>query len=321
MKQKIFDETSGNPLPERIVIADSLFMGFSPVASGGFYHDADAIKSTAATLAGIIGLKPSQRTIDIGYGHNLSVAKAMLDAGMDAYGLDSQDGLDTQRFEGPLFVPPYFNSDQNGVKTYCGTIEDILHPDSELKDQDFDLFTFWGSWDAGGNNFAIGGEMGWFRAVKQLEEKYGHEINPYNNPEVLEKMAQNKRKILEDSRRLLNPDGGILIVSSRYSGHGGGFASNQLPFEKIINLRLANIFSQMGASEICLFGISKDSVRSQLGSHPEYKGTAAALCDDDILFSKEEGGYDLPPTKEEIAQIKAMDIPLGRIDAVYARFS
>src|SRR3989344_5438837 len=94
-------------------------------------------------------------------------------------------------------------------------------------------------------------------------------------------MQDNRDNVLSDCVTALNPNGGIVLVSSRYAGHGAGFSTDQLPWEKRINLRLAQRFVDLGASEIYLIGVS---------------------------------------SPEEVRKIIAMQVPLGRIDAVYARF-
>ena len=325
MTNVIFDENSGNPFPTGITIADGMSM-ISPISTEGYCHNNELIKATTKKLAEIVGLREGEKTIDVGYGSNLSVAEAMYELGMDSYGLDSQDGLDRERYQNTLFVPPYFNARQNGVKKYCGTIEDILHPESELKARIFDLFTFWGSWESGGNNFAIGGEMGWFRAVKELEAKYGPTSmeggnwSPYNNPEIDRLMAETKNKVLSDSTSLLNPNGGIMVISSRYAGHGAGFTTDQLPWEKRIMLRLAQRFSNLGAQEVYLIGISKDKIQKELGQHEMFAEVTQALTDDSALFSLEREVYEAKDPKGMVTAIKDMKVPLGRIDTVYGRF-
>ena len=155
MKIKILDENSGNPFPHKVTVCSTLGIGMSPYSTEGYAENDQAVKDTTKKLAQIIGLIPGQRTMDVGYGSCLAVAETLKELGMDAFGLDSQKGLDHTRFDNPTFVPPYFNAEEKGIKTYCGTIEELLHPKSQLKDQKFDLFTFWGSWDSAGNNFAI----------------------------------------------------------------------------------------------------------------------------------------------------------------------
>ncbi len=116
-------------------------------------------------------------------------------------------------------------------------------------------------------------------------------------------------------------------------------------------LRLGQTFFNKGAKEVYFIGLSKESVQKQLkkGSNvmdflnklykgiviessgdtaqiqnrenSEFKKIATALSDDDILFGSEERvAYEAKYTTEMLRAIKNMQIPLGRIDTVYARF-
>lgn len=322
----IVDENYSNPFPPRLSLYTLAEIGESPVSTEGYAHNAEKIEETVRRLANILQLKSAQRTLDVGYGSNLAVMETFHRLGLDSYGLDSQDAPKGRRAESS-YNPPKFNAVQNGIKKYWGTIEELLNPESELNGQKFDLFVFWGSWDSGGNNWAIGGgEMGWFRAVADLKKVYGPTtleggtFNPYDNPEVNEQLARTKDKILEDCRASLNPNGGILIVSSRYAYHGAGFAIDQLPLEKRVNLRIAGKFADLGAREIYLFGLSKDEVQRQLAAHPQFTEVSAALTNDQLLFGLETKSSETPFPPQMLKRVLDMKVPLGRIDAVYARF-
>lgn len=327
MKTVVIDENSGNPFPEKVTPVYRMPIG-SPASTEGYHHNYELIKTTTKKLAKIVGLRSDQRTIDVGYGSNLSVAEAMQKLGMEAYGLDSQDGFDHQKYPNSLFVPPYFNAKQNGVSKYCGTIEDILHPESELKDEKFDLFTFWGSWESGGHNFAIGGEMGNFRVWQeqpQLQKMY--EEAGYGTPEhekaseaLYDAMQASKDKAIADTSSLLNPDGGIMVVSSRYAGHGAGFTTEQLPWEKRIMLRLGQTFFDKGAKEVYFIGVSNDNVQRQLGENPDFADITTALRDDSVLFELDREIYEARYPGRMLRDIKEMRVPLGRTDVVYGRF-
>jgi hypothetical protein len=346
MKLKIIDENSGNPFPHRISISSRL-SSCMRYSTDGYSHNDQAVQDTTKKLAQIIGLTPGQGTIDVGYGSCLVVAATLKELGMDAYGLDSQDGLDKEKFGAPIFVPPHFNAEQNGVKKYCGTIEELLHPESELRDQRFDLFTFWGSWDVTGNSYTVGGEMAWLRAFEQVQAKYIKEINPHQYPYDMEIniiIQETKDKIFLDCISRLNPNGGILIVSSRYAYHGAGYSTAQLPEEKRMNLALVKRFKDLGAKEVCLIGLSKDKLARDMDPeelnkkvedaicksvssdperdrslYPDFAKVRRSLTDDHFLFTHYDG-FVLLPLPETAEKIKAMQIPLGRIDAVYARF-
>lgn len=332
MRKVFIDESSGNPFPPRITLVDGMSTRISPASTEGYYHNDKKIKATAKRLAEIVNLRRGQRTIDVGYGSNLSVAEAMRELGMDSYGLDSQDGLDRidKKYQYSLAIPPHFNAEQNGIRKYCGTIEDIVHPESELKAVKFDLFIFWGSWESGGYNFA-GGEARQFRV---MQENPGKKFD-YRSEELYDLIQANQDKVLKDSSSLLNSGGGIMVVSSRYAGHGAGFATDQLPLEKRIMLRLGQTFSDLGAQELYLIGVSKGDVQRQLGrkhkfsyvanalglgKKPKFADVAKALGDDSVLFGLDRGIYEAKYPDRMLRAIKDMQVPLGRIDAVYGKF-
>ncbi|MBW2982615.1 hypothetical protein KY343_07055 [Candidatus Woesearchaeota archaeon] len=199
--------------------------------------------------------------------------------------------------------------------------------------------------------------MAWFRAFEQVKAKYGEEINPHRHPyntEIDKIMKKTEDNILSDCASILNEDGGILIVSSRYAYHGGGYPTDKLPEEKRMNLGLVKRFQDLGAKEVCLIGLSKDKISQDLSTQrineiieemilevmmdkemnehsvsylsdsyrkslPRLEAVAPSLTDDDVLFSN-YGRSQKRPDLETVKQIKAMNMPLGRIDAVYARF-
>jgi hypothetical protein len=325
MRTLIIDENSGNPFPARVTLVDRMSTGFSPASTDGYYHNDELIKATTKKLAEIVGLRSGQRTIDVGYGSNLSVAEAMQELGMEAYGLDSQDGLDHQKYQNALFVPPHFNAMANGVRKYCGTVEDLLSVGSQLRNQKFDLFTFWGSWESGGYNFAIGGEWGEARIREERPEiaealNNSRSLNDNSHELLYNAMQANRDKIITDASSLLNPKGGIIIVSSRYAGHGAGFTTEQLPWEKRIMLRLGQTFFDKGAKEVYFIGVSNNNVQKQLGENPEFADVATALRDDAVLFGLEREVYEAKCPDKMLRAIKDMQVPLGRIDVVYGRF-
>ncbi len=323
MKTVIIDESSGNPFPTEMPLVDptlekfSFLGGFSDASTEGYHHDNQLIKITTKKLAELISLESGKKTIDIGYGSNLSVAEAMQELEMEAYGLDSQDGLDHEKYESASFVPAYFNSEQKGVQKYCGSIEEILDENSELKNNKFDLFTFWGSWESGGYNFAIGGEMGEFRIMKEYQNK---NLDHPQNEELHDLMQKNKDKIISETSSMLNPDGGTMVISSRYARHGAGFTTEQLPWEKRIMLRLGQTFFDNGAKEVYFIGLSKNTVQKQMENYSGLIDIANTLGDDSTLFESKRGFYEAGYSEKMIEAIKDMQVPLGRIDAVYGRF-
>jgi hypothetical protein len=314
MQITVVDEHAGNPFPSRISLCDQVLMGFSHVSAEGFYHNDERVKHATIGLANIIGLKAGQRAMDVGYGTNLSVAQALRQLGLESNALDSQDGLDRQKYAAPFLVPPHYTGISAGVRKYCGTIEDILNPESELRNEHFDLFTFWGSWESGGNNFAIGGEMGEFRL------RYEYPDVDFSYEKLVGMMQANRERVIRDTASLLTPQGGILVVSSRYAYHGGGFTTEQLPWEKRIMLRLGNMFSDSGARESVFVGVSQEEVKRQLRGSPAAQHVLEALGDEDVLFSNEAEVYEATYPETVRNSIREMNAPLGRIDAVYGRF-
>ena len=90
--------------------------------------------------------------------------------------------------------------------------------------------------------------------------------------------------------------------------------------EKRIMLRLAQRFSNLGAQEVYLIGISKDKIQKELGQHEMFAEVTQALTDDSALFSLEREVYEAKDPKGMVTAIKDMKVPLGRIDTVYGRF-
>jgi len=223
---------------------------------------------------------------------------------------------DIKKYQESSFVPPHFNAAQNGVKKYCGSIEEILHKDSELKNVMFDLFSFWGSWEAGWNLVTIGVDSSRIRAIKECPDKKSGNFSR----ELCGLMQENKNKTLGNCVTLLNPHGGVMIISSRYAYNGAGFLTEQLPCEKRANLNSTLSLINLGASEICLLGVSKSEVQKQLKKYPEFSDVAKAITEDNLLFRFKRGNYETLYSDKMIAAIKDLDVPLGRIDVVYGRF-
>ena len=337
MQRIILDESSGNPFPPKVYLPERpsevtpdlwekalLISSFFPVSTEGYSHNDDSISETVKKLIDLAGLKPGQKTLDVGYGQNLTVAETMNRLGMQSYGIDSIDRPESQKQADLSFVPAKFNTNQNGVRKYWGTIEELLHPNSQLKDEKFDLITFWGSWESCGYNFAIGGEMGEFRVrqtrpdIARMIDERGH--NQETSEILNSAMQDNRDKVLRDCVTALKPSGGILIVSSRYAGHGAGFSTDQLPWEKRINLRLTQSFTDLGASEVYLMGVSAPEVQRQLKPHQNFREVAEALSDDKKLFTLEREVYESRLSPGQLRKVIDMRVPLGRIDAVYGRF-
>lgn len=348
MELVTIDETSGNPFPTDLRLdsefnLDSIikkhvynffpsFNGACGASNEGYYHNDLLIENTFNSLAEIIGLVPGQNAIDIGYGTNLTVCKAMTRLGLFAFGLDSQDGFDQNRADSKLKILPYFNKVRNGVQTYCGTVQELLDPLSELRDAHFDLFTFWGSWDSGSNNFAVNGEWAEFRLMEEhpeLQTRPGEVMDMGERSNLFDKLLlESGKSILSSCVSALNPNGGMLIVSSRYAYHGGGYELYQLGSELESFGNLISSFEELGAKEIYVFGISGNELANQLADcRSVIEGTdfGESVTVNSLIGVEPKPGSEVKAgilnRLDELTQ-PLTDNPLGlaRIDAVYARF-
>ncbi len=312
MKYRIVNERSGNPFPRSVDLSTFLDGGFSHIATGGYYHNDPAIMRAIQDIATIIGLKESSRTIDYGSGTNLAVAERLAQLGMKSYTLDAQEGHNPQEHPNILFNPPKLFRVHNGVRQYCGALEEMSSRESELRKEKFDLGIFWGVWESAGSNFAIGGEMAEFRAVAELEKEIPgfKTMDAYNNPAVPERIRANKIKILKEALQRATRHGGLLFTSSRYARHGGGYTTDLLPLEKRGQLRLIHQLRNLGANEIYLIGLSKEALWDDLIHHQQFRRTAVEMTNENILCAHKD-------SKEE--PVKPLNINLGRIDTIYAQ--
>lgn len=313
------DETSGNPFPPEISLKRPHPNSWS--STEGYYHDRTRTNAAAQRLGRAIDVHRGQQALDIGFGSNLVVAHALRALGMETYGLDPLGQEGARPCAAP--IPPRMRGKREGIPVYQGCVEEILHDDSELRDMRFDLLAFWGSWTTGGNNYAIGGGLRRERVLRErpdIAKALLHREDARGAEEALSAaVAASEQGIMRDLSTLLNPGGGILVVSSRYAFHGAGFTASQLPMEKRGYLHLGHLFDGIGAEKLLLFGLSKTAVAAKLSGQPRLSGVGRALCDDATLFSLLEEG-ELAYSQEAVDAISTMDVPLGRIDALYARF-
>jgi hypothetical protein len=143
MNMYTFNERTGNPFPTDISTSDA--HSFSAV-SGDYYHNDEVIGRTLSTLVDLVGANHARKSLDVGTGTNLAVARTLVGRGIDAYVLDSL-GYDAENHRDSLFtIPPHFIKREEGIRHFCGMIEDINHPSSELRNEQFDLMTYWGVW-------------------------------------------------------------------------------------------------------------------------------------------------------------------------------
>ena len=314
MKHRIINERNGNPFPRIVELSTILARGFSPVATGGYYHNDAAIMRTIQDLVALIGLREGSRTIDYGTGTNTAVAERLAQLGMKSYTLDAQEGHDPQKHPDIFFNPPKLFRVHNGVRQYCGALEEISSKESELRKEKFDLGIFWGDWEAAGNNFAIGGEWAWFRASQEIKSELGREPNhkeAYGSESlVAQRIRENKRKLLKEALQRTNSGGGLLFVSPRYARHGGGYTTDLLPLEKRGQFHLIGQLENLGAKQFYLFGLSKENLWDALVQHQQFRRTAVEMTNENILCAHKD-------SKEE--PVKPLNINLGRIDAIYAQ--
>ena len=321
MELKFIDENGGNPFPGKLTIAR--WNPNSYQSTEGFFHDDERIATATEKLAGLLGGVRGKNTLDVGYGANLAVSAGLRHLGATTFGLDSQ--ISWQYNSEHAEEPPFFAAERDGLKTFGGSIEDLLHPDSQLNGLRFGMVVMWGSFDSGGYNFAIGGgEMGEFRVRKDYPDLHrrlemSRSLDEPVHEELYRLMQGNKEKVLQNCASVLAPQGGILVVSSRYAYHGAGFSTDQLPAEKRFSLRNAEALSKIGASGIVLVGVSKESVNEQLDG-TGFGPVSGLLSDDSALFSSKRAVYEAGYDKKFIRTITGWDVPLGRIDAVYARY-
>jgi hypothetical protein len=361
MQSIIVDERSSSPFPDRILQYRAL--GLDPQSPEAILE-----VNPLPRLAELVGLRQGDRTIDIGFGSNFKVMEGFAELGMESFGLDNQlEDLPAgaHHFVAPHMAPPGRIESGYPLRVYCGSIEEILNPKSELRNTHFDLAVFWGSWHSSGNNWAIGGEVGEFRARELLLRTQGIEHDHQDIERVYEIMAETRLKIFQDLKALTSPGGGVMIVSSRYAGHGAGYGTDQLPTEKRIYLKLLYDWVQMGATELVIMGISKELTKKQLevkpksrfvawdkvtskdigslyGSKPTEGGLTVLeapdftwLADvmtyerqlfdvvgkeDYTLFGHNLGSYETHYPEKFIEEVCRWELPLGRIDAIYARF-
>ena len=190
------------------------------------------------------------------------------------------------------------------------------HRNSELRKEKYDFASFWGSWEAAGNNFAIGGEWAEFRAIDDLrrEDSSFNSDKMWNDPAMKRRfesrIAKNKIEILRTIYRHFIRKGGALFVSPRYARHGGGYTTDLLPVEKRGQFRLVQQLRDVGFKEFLLLGLSKDAVWKALTPHQDFRKFAVELEDEDALCRHKES-YE--------TEVFPLEVDIGRIDAIYAR--
>ena len=165
--------------------------------------------------------------------------------------------------------------------------------------------------------------MGWGRALEEIAKERKIPTDYVSHTEIMERLFDNRRKAISDSYRILNPGGGILEISSRFAFHGGGHSLDDLNCEKRQRIALAQQLKDLGA-ELTIIGLSKQKTLEGLSKYPEFAHISRTLTETDALFdfsSVKLGVYeeDYETDFEEKMRNLCDEIPLGRIDAVYAK--
>lgn len=219
----------------------------SPYSGEGFAENPKRQAELAFFLIEKLDLKSRGASLDVGFGSNIHISNTFADEGIKSYALDELVSNQTTN-ESMWHAPKQVRLNERNVEILSGDIVDIGKNESEIKDKQFGLILFNGSWSSGGNNWTVAGEV--------MEGKY------YNKPDristLVEFMDQEKDAILESCKKRLTSNGLIGVVSSRYAFHGAGYDFSQLPEEKLSFIDVYDRFQRLGAKKIHLFGISQD---------------------------------------------------------------
>jgi hypothetical protein len=324
------NEDNGNPFVQDIdYTARGIFRKF-PFSGQSYHRNDELMRWTVDQVAQIIGIKKGDRTLDLGYGENLHVAGTMASIGASAYAVDPVHGRDFERFPNDSLVPAHFVGEEDyivrgasqgnsaitaNVRRYAGNIADVFDSDSELAQEKFDLISLWGTLESGRDHIVFDDTCFWVdKAMAELEKRLGTDFRSA----IYASVEDTKVTALNTYVDVLNPGGGILVVSPRFAYDEVGFDYDRLPQEKRMNLWLIDQLVSNGANELTLIGLTKKQVLEL----DQYDGIARQLGDVDLLFKSDtETTYTEPSYDNDfIERVRGMNLPLGRIDAVYAKF-
>lgn len=296
----------------------NLFNQLSFNYESSYYHDESSISNALKFLIENINLEPGSKVLDVGYGNNLAVGKTFNEKGIKTYGIDCQN--DESRRDEIIVIPKFYKTIDN-VETYCGTIEELLHPESELKNHKFDLLSFWGVYSFGsGMNF--GSEWKEFRIMKKHPKLFDN--NDYER--INDLIEEEEDKMLSDCVKALKPNGGFLFVSSRYAFHGGGSDING--FQEEINGygKIINKLENLGAKEVYLFGVSANELIKQFDEFNNYLESlnlpSKIIVKSQYGWNQFTSDYFKRGVIRHVNKLKeqASLRPIGRLDAVYIEF-
>ena len=271
--------------------------------------------------------------LDVGFGSNIHISNTFAIEGLKACAMDEQQG-DYSTEESIWHAPRKVRTNEKGVEILNGDVADIDSKGSAVKEQQFGLILFNGSWISGGNNWTVAGEV--------LEAKYH---NKQNQTEAMVRfMDKEKEIILQSCKKHLTSNGLIGMVSSRYAFHGAGHGFDQLPEEKLSFIDLFNRFQRLGAKKIFLVGVTQDgfnqiltrSIEQYPEKYAEFKLTQEEI---DSTRTKLKSVSDLPiedvysrygddpdyqkslirDSIEATANIPELNA-LARVDAIFAEF-
>lgn len=330
----INEHTANNPLSDISKNLDlSAHFGVLPFSTEGFAEKPRKQEELARFFINKFGLRQKGALLDVGFGANIHIANTFADEGIDACAIDEQQH-DFKDDESLWHAPRIVRKNEKAVEILSGDIADLGEEKSQLKDRSFGLILFNGSWEAGGNNWTVAGEV--------MEAKYHNVTN--KDKTAAEFMDEEKDAILQACRKQLVRNGLIGIVSSRYAFHGAGYGYSQLSDEKLCFIDLYDRFQQLGAKKIYLFGVSQEGFDQMLArsidqypkEHEEYKlaqeeidavreelRTVANLPDEDIYCeygdNPEYQKARIRRSKEATSNIAELNT-MARVDAIFAEF-
>lgn len=326
----VFDESD----PENILSDVSRGLAFahtlsggSPYSTEGFAGSPEKQSQIAQLLISKFQLKNRGPVLDVGFGSNIHIADTFAKSGLHASAIDEQQHDYSQG--GKMWhAPALVSRNQNGVQILSGDIADIEKTESQLRNAQFGLILFNGSWESGGNNWTVAGEV--------MEAKY-HNVQT-DMSSLVEFMDVEKDHLLSSCKNRLSGNGLIGIVSSRYAFHGAGFNYQQLPEEKLTFIDVYERFQRLGAKRIFIFGVSQNgfdqivakSLQGPMNQSPQLlQGTREQLRDvknlpEKDLYSEHGGNPDFQASRIRTVKLSAQDVPelnaVARIDAMFAEF-
>lgn len=222
------------------------------LSAEGFAHNPDGQGQLADFFITTLGLQTRGPLLDVGFGDNIHVANRFSSRGIPSFALDAltaQNHLDTDTSPWDnLWDPPkIIGINTSGVQIVTGNIAGLGLDTSDLRRQRFGSVLYNGSWDTGGDNYTVGGEMA---QAKHANLGITEPLYDY--------LDREKSMVLQASRDQLTDTGVIGVVSSRYAFHGGGSNYSQLSDEKLSFIDLFMKLKTLGAKKVTMIGLSQE---------------------------------------------------------------